>query len=1104
MTSDDLPHQVLYASDLDTLEYGSGFPRPPKGDPAAATMSASAVTGAASIGAAYAEPLAASDAVAGAKSPGAKQLAKAKAEAKAKAKVEMLEREREAKELERTQALPIARRFATAGWNLNNLCRLDRCVLAHCNDLVSGMVVPWLYVGMLFSSFCWHVEDHYAHSINYMHWGSPKTWYGVPGSQAEAFERVMRDAVPELVASEQGLLYKMVTMVPPLEAAAAGVDVCHLLQQPGTFVITWPRGYHAGFSHGLNCAESSNFATADWLPWGRQSVESFRTMPGVRRPCFTHELLLSTLARKALVLSAHIAQWVAPELDLLIETEAAALEALSRMGVPSVSWSHTAEASDSVGMTPIDTVAPMDYAMDEDSVATAAAPSADAPAPVGKALGSEAPTEVADVGPAAQCPMCVACEYECFLSTVECRAADGTITYLCPAHALAPPSHASPEAHAALALTTALPASSKRLIVYRPLRWLRALLATVAKRAAAASAWVQHARHLLLLGPLATEGGEHGAGSVEAMAGQGTAPAHAPWARLADAHACLAAGTALQMDDEHMLRLGAVVSAGAAVQVRAAALQAGVGRSKRAALPTLEQCASCLEEAAGLPLVFEALGALVPVVQAGRAWEARARAALDMHAAAAAVSQPPADSGAISGTVLSVAAMAAAEFEAVLTQAAAIPLSLPLRLEVEAALTAVRVEQRCAQMLLTQPKSAQDGAQDGATPANAPPSAEALRALVSEAATLAAPLTAWAHVALATLTEREASVHRWLNEVSSVLRRTAPLLLIEGLSVRAATLSAFVTLPAASLAALEERSMAGRAWLAAAEPLAGALSAGRALTSTELGEARRLLDTARASPKVLGRVVEVDEATRGPMAAAVLKLDTWLDRCAAVFVKHGCEVPLLELLSVSPATATITAGFWPPTDDENLLCCPCCTPERLDVPSEVTWISCDECGAWFHSYCVRVPDVAVETLDSFRCPRCCSMHQQSYVFAPTLPPPILRTMRPAVQAAEALRRAAADDGVAAPEVEALQALLDAAAVWKSQLHDELQALAPAQPPPPSSSPDGLPLLPSLFQPPSATDLPTDTLVQLLGAAAPIELTMPEAQQLACVAARRAK
>ena len=70
---------------------------------------------------------------------------------------------------------------------MGNLCRLDRCVLAHCNDDVSGMVVPWLYVGMLFASFCWHVEDHYAHSINYMHWGAPKTWYGVPGADADTF-----------------------------------------------------------------------------------------------------------------------------------------------------------------------------------------------------------------------------------------------------------------------------------------------------------------------------------------------------------------------------------------------------------------------------------------------------------------------------------------------------------------------------------------------------------------------------------------------------------------------------------------------------------------------------------------------------------------------------------------------------------------------------------------------------------------------------------------------------------------------------------------------------------------------------------------------------
>ena len=67
----------------------------------------------------------------------------------------------------------------------------------------------------------------------------------MPGDQADAFEAVMAAAVPELLESEAGLLYRMVTMVPPSEAVKANVTVCHLLQQPGTFVITWPRGYHA-------------------------------------------------------------------------------------------------------------------------------------------------------------------------------------------------------------------------------------------------------------------------------------------------------------------------------------------------------------------------------------------------------------------------------------------------------------------------------------------------------------------------------------------------------------------------------------------------------------------------------------------------------------------------------------------------------------------------------------------------------------------------------------------------------------------------------------------------------------------------------------------
>jgi hypothetical protein len=39
----------------------------------------------------------------------------------------------------------------------------------------------------------------------------------------------------------------------------------------GEFVITYPRGYHAGFNVGFNCAESVNFALESWIDLGRRA-----------------------------------------------------------------------------------------------------------------------------------------------------------------------------------------------------------------------------------------------------------------------------------------------------------------------------------------------------------------------------------------------------------------------------------------------------------------------------------------------------------------------------------------------------------------------------------------------------------------------------------------------------------------------------------------------------------------------------------------------------------------------------------------------------------------------------------------------------------------
>lgn len=60
--------------------------------------------------------------------------------------------------------------YCSSPWNLNNLPKLNGSVLRAVHHNIAGVMVPWLYIGMLFSSFCWHFEDHCFYSMNYLHW----------------------------------------------------------------------------------------------------------------------------------------------------------------------------------------------------------------------------------------------------------------------------------------------------------------------------------------------------------------------------------------------------------------------------------------------------------------------------------------------------------------------------------------------------------------------------------------------------------------------------------------------------------------------------------------------------------------------------------------------------------------------------------------------------------------------------------------------------------------------------------------------------------------------------------------------------------------------
>ncbi|CAN0920203.1 Lysine-specific demethylase JMJ14 [Linum grandiflorum] len=180
--------------------------------------------------------------------------------------------------------------YIESGWNLNNLPRLPGSVLCFEESDISGVLVPWLYVGMCFSSFCWHVEDHHLYSLNYLHWGDQKIWYGVPGSHASTLEAAMRKHLPDLFEEQPDLLHGLVTQLSPSVLKAEGVPVYRVVQQSGEFVLTFPRAYHAGFNCGFNCAEAVNVAPVDWLLHGQNAVEVYSQQH--RKTSISHDKLL--------------------------------------------------------------------------------------------------------------------------------------------------------------------------------------------------------------------------------------------------------------------------------------------------------------------------------------------------------------------------------------------------------------------------------------------------------------------------------------------------------------------------------------------------------------------------------------------------------------------------------------------------------------------------------------------------------------------------------------------------------------------------------------------------------------------------------------------
>ncbi|XP_014899333.1 lysine-specific demethylase 4C isoform X2 [Poecilia latipinna] len=158
-------------------------------------------------------------------------------------------------------------------WNIGHLNSILDVIEEDCGVSIQGVNTPYLYFGMWKTTFSWHTEDMDLYSINYLHFGEPKSWYAIPPEHGKRLERLATGFFPNSFKGCEAFLRHKMTLISPSILKKYGIPFDKITQEAGEFMITFPYGYHAGFNHGFNCAESTNFATLRWIDYGKVATQ---------------------------------------------------------------------------------------------------------------------------------------------------------------------------------------------------------------------------------------------------------------------------------------------------------------------------------------------------------------------------------------------------------------------------------------------------------------------------------------------------------------------------------------------------------------------------------------------------------------------------------------------------------------------------------------------------------------------------------------------------------------------------------------------------------------------------------------------------------------
>ncbi|KAJ8403039.1 hypothetical protein AAFF_G00359550 [Aldrovandia affinis] len=182
--------------------------------------------------------------------------------------------------------------FSKHGWNLTVLPNNSGSILRHLGA-VPGVTIPWLNIGMVFSTSCWSRDQNRLPYVDYLHTGADCVWYCIPAEEKAKLDKVVHTLLQANGTPGLEMLEKNVMISPEL-LSREGIKVHRTVQRSGQFVVCFPGTFVSKVCCGYSVSETVHFAATQWMSLGYEAAKDLKCRR-IAKP-FSMEKLLYQIA----------------------------------------------------------------------------------------------------------------------------------------------------------------------------------------------------------------------------------------------------------------------------------------------------------------------------------------------------------------------------------------------------------------------------------------------------------------------------------------------------------------------------------------------------------------------------------------------------------------------------------------------------------------------------------------------------------------------------------------------------------------------------------------------------------------------------------------